>query len=165
MCELCFVAMKTLVLGIGNTLLSDEGVGIHVLKALAAESPLPEDVTLLDGGTLSFTLAGPIEEAEALIVVDAANIQTQAGDWKLFEGESMDAFLIGNRKSSVHEVGLTDLRAIALLAGHWPERRAMLAIQPQVVDWGEHPTPAVAAAIPPVCAAIRNLIREWNHAA
>lgn len=165
MCELCFAAMKTLVLGIGNTLLSDEGVGIHVLKALAAESPLPDDVTLLDGGTLSFTLAGPIEEAEALIVVDAANIQSQPGAWKLFEGESMDAFLIGNRKSSVHEVGLTDLRAIALLAGHWPERRAMLAIQPQVVDWGEHPTSEVAAAIPPVCAAIRNLIREWNHAA
>ncbi len=156
--------MKTLVLGIGNTLLSDEGVGIHVLKALAAEPPLPGDVTLLDGGTLSFTLAGPIEEAEALIVVDAANLQARAGVWELFEGESMDAFLIGNRKSSVHEVGLTDLRAIALLAGHWPEKRAMLAIQPQVVDWGEHPTPAVAAAIPPVCAAIRNLIREWNHA-
>ena len=67
--------MKTLVLGIGNTLLSDEGVGIHVLQALAAESPLPDDVELLDGGTLSFTLAGPIEEADALIVVDAANIK------------------------------------------------------------------------------------------
>lgn len=165
MCEVFFAAMKTLVLGIGNTLLSDEGVGIHVLNALSAESPLPEDVTLLDGGTLSFTLAGPIEEAEALIVVDAANIQAGPGTWKLFVGEAMDGFLIGNRKSSVHEVGLTDLRAIAILAGHWPEKRAMLAIQPQVVDWGEHPTPAVAAAIPSVCAAIRNLIREWNHVA
>ncbi len=157
--------MKTLVLGIGNTLLSDEGVGIHVLHALAAESPLPEDVELLDGGTLSFTLAGPIEEADALIVVDAANIKADPGIWRLFEGEAMDAFLLGNRKSTVHEVGLTDLRAIAILAGHWPEKRAMLAIQPQEVDWGEHPTPAVAAAIAPVCAAIRDLIREWNHVA
>lgn len=73
-------------------------------------------------------------------------------------------FLMGNRKSSVHEVGLTDLRAIAILAGHWPEKRAMFAIQPDIVDWGEQATPAVAAAIPPVCAAIHALLKEWNHA-
>ncbi len=155
--------MKTLVLGIGNTLLSDEGVGIHVLQALAAGARLPDDVELMDGGTLSFTLAGLIEDADALIVVDAANIKLTSGEWKLFEGEAMDAFLLGNRKSTVHEVGLTDLRAIAILAGHWPERRAMLAIQPEVVDWGEFPTSAVASAIPPVCAAIRQLIEVWRH--
>jgi len=83
----------------------------------------------------------------------------------LLKGEEMDAFLMSNRKASVHEVGLTDLRAIAMLAGHWPEKRVMLAIQPQVIDWGEFPTPAVAAAIPPVCAAIKEQIRVWNHVA
>jgi hydrogenase maturation protease len=100
-----------------------------------------------------------------LIVVDAANIKTPPGGWKLFQGEEMDAFLMGNRKSTVHEVGLTDLRAIAILAGHWPEKRAMLAIQPDIVDWGEQATPAVAAAIPPVCAAIHELLKAWNHVA
>jgi len=157
--------MRTLILGIGNTLLTDEGVGIHVLQALATDLGNHPDLTLLDGGTLSFTLAGPIEEAEALIVVDAANIKSPPGAWKLFEGEAMDAFLLGNRKSTVHEVGLTDLRAIAILAGHWPEKRALLAIQPEVVDWGEQPTATVAAAIPPVCDAIRALLAEWKHAA
>ena len=155
--------MKTLVLGIGNTLLTDEGVGIHVLQALAPELANWPDVTLLDGGTLSFTLAGPIEDADALIVVDAANIMSEPGEWALLKGEAMDAFLMGNRKSTVHEVGLTDLRAIAMLAGHWPENRAMLAIRPDVVDWGEFPTPSVAAAIPPACAAIVEQIREWQH--
>jgi hydrogenase maturation protease len=160
--------MRTLILGIGNTLLTDEGVGIHVLQALEpslVDLPYFSDLTVLDGGTLSFTLAGPIEEADALIVVDAANIKAAPGEWQLFQGDEMDAFLMGNRKSTVHEVGLTDLRAIAILAGHWPERRAMLAIQPDVVDWGELPTPAVAAAIPPVCAAILTLLKDWNHAA
>lgn len=157
--------MKTLVLGIGNTLLTDEGVGVHVVQALEPMLAGRPDVTLLDGGTLSFTLAGPIEEAGALIVVDAANIRSHPGDWTVFEGEAMDRFLMGNRKSTVHEVGLTDLRAIALLAGHWPARRAMVAIQPDVVDWGEQPTPAVAAAIPPACAAIHDLIRGWRDAA
>jgi hydrogenase maturation protease len=157
--------MRTLVLGIGNTLLTDEGIGIHVLQALAPELANWPDVTLLDGGTLSFTLAGPIEDADALIVVDAANIKNKPGEWALLKGEEMDAFLMSNRKSTVHEVGLTDLRAIAMLAGHWPEKRAMLAIRPDVVDWGEVPTPAVAAAIPPACAAIRELIQEWQHVA
>ncbi|ODU03123.1 MAG: peptidase M52 [Thiobacillus sp. SCN 63-1177] len=157
--------MKTLVLGIGNTLLTDEGVGVHVLQALESELAHLPEVTLLDGGTLSFTLAGPIEETDALIVVDAANIEARPGGWALLKGAEMDAFLMGNRKASVHEVGLTDLRAIAMLAGHWPGKRAMLAIQPAVIDWGEHPTPAVAAAIPPACAAIRELIREWQHVA
>jgi len=157
--------MKTLVLGIGNTLLTDEGIGVHVLQALESRLADFPDVSLLDGGTLSFTLAGPIEEADALIVVDAANIKTRPGEWTLLKGEEMDAFLMSNRKATVHEVGLTDLRAIAMLAGHWPEKRVMLAIQPQVIDWGEFPTPAVAAAIPPVCAAIKEQIRVWNHVA
>lgn len=157
--------MKMLVLGIGNTLLTDEGIGIHVLQALEPELADWPDVTLLDGGTLSFTLAGPIEDADALIVVDAANIKARPGEWALLQGDAMDAFLMSNRKSTVHEVGLTDLRAIALLAGHWPDKRALLAIRPDIVDWGEQPTPAVAAAIAPACAAIRDLIREWQHVA
>jgi len=155
--------MKTLVLGIGNTLLTDEGVGVHVIAALASRLAHFPDVTLLDGGTLSFTLAGPIEETDALIVVDAANIGTKPGQWTLLQGDEMDAFLMSNRRATVHEVGLTDLRAIAILAGHWPEKRAMLAIQPDVIDWGDYPTPAVAAAIPPACAAIHELIEEWRH--
>jgi hydrogenase maturation protease len=157
--------MRTLILGIGNTLLTDEGIGIHVLQALESDFADSPDITLLDGGTLSFTLAGPIEDADALIVIDAANIKAEPGAWKLLLGEEMDAFLMSNRKATVHEVGLTDLRVIAILAGHWPEKRAMLAIQPQVVDWGESPTPAVAAAIHPVCTAIRDLTQAWNHAA
>jgi hydrogenase maturation protease len=155
--------MKILLLGIGNTLLTDEGVGVHVLQTLAAGPPLPAQVELLDGGTLSFTLAGPIQDADALIVVDAARIGQPPGAWQLLQGEQMDAFLLGNRKSSVHEVGLTDLRAIAILSGHWPKQRAMLAIEPKYIDWGEQLTPEVAAAVPAVAQAIRELVQEWLH--
>jgi len=154
--------MKTLILGIGNTLLSDEGVGIHVLAHLQT-GVLPEGVTLLDGGTLSFTLAASIQEADTLIVVDAANLRSPPGTLQVFLGQDMDDFLVNNRKSSVHEVGLTDLRAIALLTGHWPERRALVAIQPMVVDWGELPSAPVAAAIPAACAAIHALLEQWHE--
>lgn len=157
--------MKTLILGIGNTLLSDEGVGVHVTQQLQSMLPPSDDLEILDGGTLSFTLASPIEDADALIVVDAAQLKSSPGTLKVFEGKEMDAFLLGNRKSSVHEVGLTDLMSIAMLTGHWPERRALVAIQPEKVDWGDAPTPQVAAAVPLACEHIQTLIGEWRNVA
>jgi hydrogenase maturation protease len=158
--------MNILLLGIGNTLLSDEGIGIHIVQALldAPEGPRA-GVEYLDGGTLSFTLAGPIQDAGALIVVDAAQLNAMPGALQIFLGEDMDHFLNANRKSSVHEVGLTDLRAIAILAGHWPARRAMLAIQPQKLDWGEQPSEAVAAVIPLACQQINLLMDAWQNGA
>lgn len=157
--------MRTLVLGIGNSLLADEGVGIHVIRALEGVFGPADGVELLDGGTLSFTLAGPIGEAQALIVVDAAQIRQTPGSMQVFEGEAMDRFLLGNRKSSVHEVGLVDLMSIAKLTDCWPARRALVAIQPAKVDWGDAPTAEVAAAMPRACERIRALIGEWRHGA
>lgn len=154
--------MKTLVLGIGNTLLSDEGVGVHVSRHLKRLLPPSDDIEILDGGTLSFTLAVSIEDADALIVVDAAQLQSRPGTLRVFEGEEMDAFLMSNRRSSVHEVGLNDLMSIARLAGHWPEKRALVAIQPQKLDWGESPTPQVQSAIAEACDRIKVLLKAWH---
>ena len=154
--------MDILVLGIGNTLLSDEGIGVHVVQSLLSPPNGPrEKVEYIDGGTLSFTLAGPIQSADALIVIDAAQLSAPAGSLQVFLGEDMDRFLAANRMASVHEVGLTDLRSIAILAGHWPERRALIGIQPQKLDWGDYPTPEVAAAIPAACRQVNSLIDGW----
>src|SRR5512135_912004 len=100
---------KTLVLGIGNTLLQDEGAGVHAVRMLEQHTVGRDDIELLDGGTLSFTLAGAIEEAEQLIVIDAAQLNSAPGTTHVFEGEQMDAFVGGSRKRSVHEVSLIDL--------------------------------------------------------
>ncbi len=117
--------MKTLVLGIGNTLLTDEGVGIVAMRELEARFGAREDMEFLDGGTLSFTLAVPISECDALLVIDAAELGAAPGSVRSFEGAEMDRFLGANRKSSVHEVGLLDLMSISQLSGHWPEQRAL----------------------------------------
>lgn len=153
---------NVLVLGVGNTLLSDEGAGVHAIRALEAEQASHPNVRFLDGGTLSFVLAGAIEDSEQLIVLDAAELGEPAGTVRCFEGESMDAFLGGNRKRSVHEVSLLDLMAVAHLAGHLPERRALIGIQPQKLDWGHDPSPPVREAIPLACDQVRDLIRRWQ---
>lgn len=155
--------MKTLVLGIGNTLLSDEGVGIVAMEALRRELGEREDFEFLDGGTLSFTLAVPISECERLIVFDAAMIDGPVGSVGCFEGETMDRFLGENRKASVHEVGLLDLMAIARLGGHWPQQRALIGIRPSKLDWGEVLTPAVAEGVAVMCSEARAVLARWDN--
>lgn len=153
---------NVLILGIGNSLLRDEGAGIHALGCLREQLADLDDIIFLDGGTLSFTLAGAIEESSHLIVLDAAQLDAAPGHSQVFEGAEMDAFLGSNRKCSVHEVSLLDLLAIAHLSDHLPPQRALIGIQPAEIDWGEHPSPAVAAAMPRICAQARQLIDGWT---
>ena len=153
---------KTLVLGIGNVLLQDEGAGVHAIRLLAGLAAQRDDIELMDGGTLSFSLAGAIEDAENLIVIDAAQYDGESGSTRVFVGEQMDAFIGSNRKCSVHEVSLIDLMAIALLAGQLPQRRALIGIQPQTIAWGDTPSPPVAGAIRQACDQTMQLIGEWH---
>jgi hydrogenase maturation protease len=155
------ITSRTLVLGLGNTLLGDEGAGVHVLHALQ-DLDGPEDVEFLDGGTLSFTLAGPIEDHDELIVIDAAQLHAEPGTVRVFENEAMDNYLGSHTKRSVHEVSLIDLMNIARLIDHLPRRRALIGIQPQQIDWSHQPSPAVAAAIPRACKLAMNIIRRWH---
>ena len=153
---------KTLVLGLGNTLLGDEGAGVYAVRALQERHADRADVELLDGGTLSFTLAGPIEDADNLIVIDATQLKDTPGTVRVFEGEDMDRFLGGNRKSSVHEVSLLDLLTIARLAEALPAKRALIGIQPEYLDWSDTPTANVARAIPAACDLALELIERWR---
>jgi hydrogenase maturation protease len=153
--------MKTTILGIGNSLLRDEGIGIHVLKALRAELPDDDSLSLIDGGTLSFTLATEIETSDRLIVIDAAQLGDVPGTVRCFINDDMDSFL-GSCKRSVHEVGLLDLFDIARLTQTLPAQRALVGIQPGSVDWGEEPTDAVAAAIPFAVRKTCELLDLWR---
>ncbi len=154
---------KTLVLGIGNTLLSDEGVGVHVVNHLQQHPTEAQDVSFIDGGTLSFTLAEPIEACDNLIVVDASELKAAPGSVRVFENEDMDRFITSGNKKSVHEVGLVDVMSIAMLAGKLPQRRALVGIQPQSLDWGNHPTERVSGAIPEACRQVNSLLKRWNN--
>lgn len=153
--------MRTLILGIGNTLLSDEGVGVHVIRHLAAEQPEEPDVTFLDGGTLSFTLAGDIADHDFLIVVDAARLDAPAGTVRCFEDQQMDRYL-GRAQMSVHEVGLSDLMDMARLSDTLPRRRALVGIQPEILDWGDRPSPAVEPAVREAAQLVLDLVRRWR---
>lgn len=154
----------TLVLGIGNTLLTDEGIGVYVLNALdQSEHESVQQAVKLDGGTLSFTLAGPIENCKQFIVIDAAELKARPGTVQVFENHDMDNYITSGNKRSVHEVSLADVLSIALLSGNLPEKRALVGIQPENIDWGDQPTDQVSAAIPVAVSEIESLLQRWKH--
>lgn len=155
---------RTLVLGLGNTLLGDEGVGVYAVRHLTRMLPATDDLLCLDGGTLSFTLAGPIEDCSRLIVIDAAELRAPAGSVRLFEGQEMDRHVGAGGKHSVHEVSLADLLAIACLAGRLPERRALIGIQPETVDWSDAPTGAGRRGVDAACWLAADLMQRWEQA-
>ena len=152
----------TLILGIGNTLLSDEGAGIHALNLLQSEYSDIPNLTFLDGGTLSFTLATWIEDCDNLIVLDAAELLQPAGTVQTYVGTDMDEFL-GTSKRSAHEVGLLDLMDIARITGHLPDKRALIGIQPEYMDWGMEPTDAVQKGLEQAVNEAVILIRQWQE--
>jgi hydrogenase maturation protease len=149
------------VLGVGNTLLGDEGVGVHALRFLRTQRLAPV-VDLVDGGTLGFSLAGLLSEAEQVIVIDAAEMHAPPGTLRQFEGEEMDQFLARRKSSTAHEVSLYDLLVVGHLTGGLPQRRALVAVQPSEFGWIEALSPEVEQALPRVAETVSALIGGWS---
>lgn len=138
--------IHTLVIGIGNSLLTDDGAGVHVIEQLR-DAGLPDHVELLDGGTLGFALLEIVEAAERLIVVDAAQLDAEPGTVEVFRDREMDVYLTSCKRSSVHEVNLLDIMSAARFRGLMPGHYALVGIQPASMDWGSEPTEAVARGV------------------
>ena len=153
---------KTLVLGLGNLLLGDEGAGVHVVRRLAAEHPGRPDLEFVDAGTLSFALATLLDDVDQLIVLDAAEMHESPGTVRLFLDDETDPFFHVQRRGTAHEVRLIDLLAMTRLTGRPPRRRALIGIQPQSLALSTTPTAAVAQAIPRACAMVTELIERWR---
>jgi len=151
---------RTLVLGIGNTLLGDDGVGVRIVESLRGDPDMAQR-TLVDGGTLSFSLLNELEDAHTMLVVDAANLGAVAGTVRVYESDAMDQFIRRAGPRSVHEVGLADVMDMARLHGCLPSRRAIVCVQPERIEWSETLSPAVQAATERARVQIRDLLFRW----
>ena len=140
-----------LLLGVGNLLLQDEGVGIHVVQAIAgaAGTPggsLPPGTRVVDGGTLGLDLLPLLDDADSVVFVDAANLRQPPGTVEVLREDEVAAASGG--QLSVHQVGLADLLAAARLVGSLPEHVSLVAVQPSDIAPGLDLTPDVEAAVP-----------------
>ena len=109
--------MRTLVLGLGNLVHSDDGVGVHAIHRLQRDSRVPSAVVLLDGGTQGLSLLPHISGFERLLVIDAVDVGQPAGTLIRLEGNALEK-LPG--KPSVHQLGFEDLMIALQLLGDSP---------------------------------------------
>jgi hydrogenase maturation protease len=147
--------MKTLVLGVGNLLLQDEGVGIHVVRALENDEALPPGVDVLDGGTGGLHLLHWLQGYERIILVDATLDHHPAGTVRLIRPRYASDF---PPLMSAHEIGLRDMIAALYLCGEAPAIDLVVISVNEVGDLGVCLTPQVAHAIPEIVRRIKELL-------
>jgi len=136
-----------LILGVGNLLLSDEGVGVHVAQRMMAMD-MPPEVQVVEGGTDGFGLVNVIVQADRMILIDAVKGGGQPGSIYRFEIEDCppypDIF-----KTSVHQISILEVINLSSLIGSTP-RTTIIGIEPACIEMGMELSPAVEAKIPKV---------------
>ncbi len=138
---------KTVVLGLGNILHSDDAVGARAVERLQSDERLPQDVDVIEGGTLGLELLNYLWDCSDLVVLDAVDVGQAPGTLIRMSGGELDK-LPGN--GSVHHLGLADLLAALRILGRRPPRVSLLGMQPATTDWGTSLSPVVEAALDPL---------------
>lgn len=151
----------TVVLGLGNPLMGDDGLGLAVLAKLRDEWEMPERVTLVDGGTWGMNLLPVIEDAAEVVLLDAIRTRVPAGTVVELEREQLPRYLA--HKLSPHQVDLKEVLALAEFRGTLPERTVAIGAEPEAVELSTELTPVVAGAVEGVLARAVARLEQWGH--
>lgn len=151
---------RALILGLGNILYRDEGLGVHAVESLSRTYQLPPEVEVCDGDCLSLELLPRLEGVRRLMVVDAGETRKKPGTIERLEGDEITAGW--EWRLSAHEANLADLLGAAALAGHRFEKLVLFVMQPAVVALGLELSPAVEAALPRLVRRIAGELAAWG---
>jgi hydrogenase maturation protease len=153
--------ISLLVLGLGNVLLGDDGLGAAALARLERGYRIPPGVFLEEGGTLGLSLLGLIADAENVILVDAVRTDSAPGTLVRIDGdEVVDAV---RDRLSPHQVGVADLLDAATMIGCYPASVTLLGLVPEVIELGVGLTSAVEAGLDQLVAAIVREIQGFGY--
>ena len=145
------------ILGLGNLLFKDEGFGVHFVREFQGKYRLPEDVVVIDGGTLGYMLMDDICQTEHLVVVDTVRADDAPGSIYRFSPEAIPLRVHYN--VSAHEVEFLDVLSKAAMLGEAPETVIIAVVPEDIVGTGIELTPSVQACLPKVEA----LVKEELH--
>lgn len=150
--------MQTMVLGLGNLVHCDDGVGIHAIQRLQQDSRVPPGVALMDGGTQGLNLIPHISGFERLLVIDAVDVGQPPGTLIRLEGDAVEK-LPG--KPSVHQLGFADLMIAMKLLGEPPKEVVVIGVQPQSTDWSAGLTAPVRESLDDLVAVVIAQLKSW----
>jgi hydrogenase maturation protease len=154
------------VLALGNLMHGDDGVGIHLLRALESQNreltaecvARGIDLRWIEGGTLGLELTHSLDGVEYLLVLDAVAMQHPPGTVARYEGDSLYQLPVGR---SVHLMGLADLLVAIQLLGNPPREVILLGVEPASTAWGLEMSAEVTAALPLLLGAAKKQILAW----
>ncbi|MEH7113478.1 HyaD/HybD family hydrogenase maturation endopeptidase [Neobacillus niacini] len=153
---------KITILGIGNTLFSDEGVGIHVLPLVEEELKGFENIEIIEGLTDGMRLLGPVEDAENLIIIDAINAGEQPGTIITLVGDEIPAYF--GIKMSVHQMGFQEVLMAAKLRERYPKQIVMYGMQPSSLELGVELTETNEKKLVELKDVVINQVNVWRAA-
>lgn len=154
------VKTKTVVLGVGNILMADEGIGVRVIERLQAEYVLPPDVQVVDGGTLGMDLLYYLTDARNLVIVDAMEMEGEPGQTLRLEGENVPTQL--SLKMSPHQMGIPDMLFAAKFRDWYPENVVLLGVQPGVLEPSLQMSPPVLAQVELLVSQVCQELEQWG---
>ncbi len=140
------LAMRIVVLGVGNILLSDEGLGVRIVERLPLSYSLPPEVELIDGGTCGMEMLENLEGLDALIMIDAIRAGKPPGTPIRLADTAVPVFF--KTKLSPHQIGLCDVLATLAMLGRAPRHTTILGLQPESLALGMELSSAVEAGMP-----------------
>jgi hydrogenase maturation protease len=144
--------MRIVVLGIGNILMSDEGVGVRTVEELARRYDLPPEIEVIDGGCSGMEMLDDLARADHVIIADAVEAGVSPGSIVVLRGDEVPAFFTA--KLSPHQVGLCDVLAALKLTDESPESLTLIGVQPVSLDLAMELSPQIAAILPSVVARV-----------
>lgn len=150
--------MRIIILGIGNILLKDEGLGVRTIEYLRRFT-LPPQAELVDGGTATFDLYPFLTEADHLVVVDAVKGQMSPGT--IYRLEPKDLMPQQQSPISPHDLGLLDALDMAAKIGKMPRSVVIFGVEPKEIDWGMELTPEIEDVIPRVANLVLTEIQKY----
>ncbi len=152
--------MSIAIFGIGNLLLSDDGVGIHIINKLRESYEFPDHVEIIDGGTKGLDLLPLLENRDKVLFIDAANFKKEPGTIGTIEGDDIPAFL--GQKLSVHHIGIPDMLFAAKLMEITPPVMCLIGIQPESMETSMELTAPVKANFDALLEKVLEKLREWG---
>jgi hydrogenase maturation protease len=154
---------ELVVIGLGNPIMADDGLGIAALERLREGWTLPESVHLVDGGTWGMNLLPLVEEASELLLLDAIDRGAPVGELVVLEREEVPRFL--GLKLSPHQVDLREVLALAELRGSLPQKLVAMGLQPARVEMFSGLSPELECRMDRLLAAVIERLERWGHPA
>ncbi len=148
------------ILGLGNTLLQDEGVGVFVANTLVETYNFTPKIEIIDGGTFGLDLLPYIENKEKVLIVDAVNFGKQPGYVEVLKNDEIMVQI--NTKMSVHHLGLSDIISATKLRDTEPEEMVMVGIQPKSLKTSIELTSEIKNKIDDIIKTILAQLSKWN---